>query len=76
VQYESILFSNYCYFLSFVMISILINFILVSRRRETNRKKAAQLLREGKRAEARDCLARCIDITPQMALELMNVRAK
>ena len=38
-----------------------------------NRKKAAQLLREGKRAEAREALQRCIDITPQMALDLMNV---
>ena len=28
---------------------------------------------EGKRSEARDCLAQCIDITPQMALELINV---
>lgn len=43
------------------------------RRRDMNRKKAAQLLREGKRSEARDCLAQCIDITPHMALELMNV---
>ena len=43
------------------------------RRRAMNRKKAAQLLMEGKRSEARDCLAQCIDITPQMALELINV---
>jgi len=45
----------------------------MSRRRAVNRKKAAQLLMEGKRSEARDCLAQCIDITPQMALELINV---
>ena len=43
------------------------------RRRDVNRKKAAQLLREGKRSEARDCLTKCIDITPHMALQLMNV---
>jgi len=43
------------------------------RRRALNRKKAAQLLSEGKRAEARDCLAQCIDISPHMALQLMNV---
>jgi len=43
------------------------------RRRAVNRKRAAQLLMEGKRSEARDCLAQCIDITPQMALELINV---
>ena len=43
------------------------------RRREMYRKKAAQFLREGKKTEARDCLSKCVDITPQMALELMNV---
>ncbi|BFZ12204.1 hypothetical protein BsWGS_15243 [Bradybaena similaris] len=41
-------------------------------RRELHRKKAAQFLREGKRTEAKECLQRCVDITPQMALELMN----
>ncbi|CAL1533210.1 unnamed protein product, partial [Lymnaea stagnalis] len=41
-------------------------------RRELNRRKAAQFLREGKRGEAKECLQRCVDITPQMALELMN----
>lgn len=43
------------------------------RKREMYRKKAAQMLREGKRSEARECLQRCIDISPEMALELMNV---
>ncbi|GFS11584.1 exonuclease 1 [Elysia marginata] len=42
-------------------------------RRELNRKKAAQFLREGKRSEAKECLQKCVDITPQMALNLMNV---
>ncbi|KAI8785058.1 exonuclease 1 [Biomphalaria glabrata] len=41
-------------------------------RRELHRKKAAQFLREGKKAEAKECLQRCVDITPQMALQLMN----
>ena len=41
-------------------------------RRQTNRKLAAQLLREGRKSEARDALVKCIDVTPQMALELMN----
>ncbi|XP_021367143.1 exonuclease 1-like isoform X2 [Mizuhopecten yessoensis] len=41
-------------------------------KREMYRKKAAQMLREGKRAEARECLQRCIDISPEMALEVMN----
>lgn len=46
---------------------------LFFRKREINKKKAAQLLREGKRAEARECLQRCIDISPDMALNLMTV---
>ncbi|XP_041351414.1 exonuclease 1-like [Gigantopelta aegis] len=41
-------------------------------RRDIFKKKAAVFLREGKRAEARECLQRCIDVTPQMALNLMN----
>lgn len=42
-------------------------------KRDMYRKKAAQLLREGNRAEARECLQRCIDISPEMALRLMEV---
>ncbi|KAL5009267.1 hypothetical protein ScPMuIL_014848 [Solemya velum] len=42
-------------------------------KRDLYKKKAAALLREGNRAEARECLRRCVDITPQMALQLMNV---
>ncbi|CAH1791053.1 unnamed protein product [Owenia fusiformis] len=46
-------------------------------RRELYRKKAAQYLREGKKSEARDCFTKCIDITPLMALEVMQAcRAK
>ncbi|KAH9487687.1 Rad2 nuclease [Bulinus truncatus] len=45
-------------------------------KRELHRKKAAQYLREGKRAEAKECLQRCVDITPQMALQLMNACRK
>ncbi|XP_046546181.1 exonuclease 1-like isoform X2 [Haliotis rubra] len=41
-------------------------------RREMNRKKAAAFLREGKRSEAKECLQRSVDVTPQMALQLMN----
>ncbi|XP_067681752.1 exonuclease 1-like isoform X2 [Haliotis asinina] len=41
-------------------------------RREMNRKKAAAYLREGKRSEAKECLQRSVDVTPQMALQLMN----
>ncbi|XP_074662226.1 uncharacterized protein LOC141914815 isoform X2 [Tubulanus polymorphus] len=41
-------------------------------RRSQYKKKAAQYLREGKRAEARDCFTKCIDVTPEMALETMQ----
>uniref|UniRef100_A0A665TLB9 Exonuclease 1 n=1 Tax=Echeneis naucrates TaxID=173247 RepID=A0A665TLB9_ECHNA len=36
-------------------------------RREVNLQKGRQLLREGKLSEARDCFARCVNITPAMA---------
>ena len=46
---------------------------IFSRRRQTNKKKAAQFLREGRRAEARQCLQMSVDITHTMALKLMEV---
>jgi exonuclease-1 len=36
------------------------------------KKKAAQCLLEGKRNEARECFQRCIECTPQMALEVIK----
>ena len=36
------------------------------------KKKAAQLLLEGKRNEARECFQRCIECTPKMALEVIK----
>jgi len=36
------------------------------------RKKAAQCLAEGRRNEARECFQRCIDCTPQMALDVIK----
>ena len=44
------------------------------RRRDIHRKKAKAFLREGKKAEARESLQRCIDVTPEMALQLMKVK--
>ena len=38
------------------------------------RKKAAQCLAEGRHNEARECFTRCIDCTPKMALEVIQVR--
>lgn len=37
------------------------------------KRKGKQLLREGKVQEARDCFQQSIDVTPQMALEVMKV---
>ena len=54
-------------------IHLLCKYIFFFRKRDMYRKKAAQLLREGNRAEARECLQRCIDISPEMALRLMEV---
>ena len=48
-------------------------FLFYLRRRDVNRKKAAQLLREGNRSGARECLQKSIDITAEMALQVMKV---
>ncbi|GAB1601260.1 exonuclease 1-like [Argonauta hians] len=42
-------------------------------RRKVNRQKAAQFLKEGRRSEAKECLQRSIDITPEMARKLIEV---
>ena len=47
---------------------------VIVRRREVNKKKAAQLLREGRRSEARDALQKCVDINSDMAVKLMKAR--
>ncbi|ROT71588.1 Exonuclease 1 [Penaeus vannamei] len=40
--------------------------------REKNRKKAKELLREGKAKEARECFQRCVDITSEMAADTIR----
>ncbi|KAK3875923.1 hypothetical protein Pcinc_019241 [Petrolisthes cinctipes] len=40
--------------------------------RERNRKKAKELLREGRTREARECFQRCVDITSEMAAEVID----
>ncbi|EEC03153.1 exonuclease, putative, partial [Ixodes scapularis] len=40
--------------------------------RETNRQKAKQFLIEGRIKEARECYQRAVDITPEMALDLIK----
>jgi hypothetical protein len=37
------------------------------------RKKASQCLKEGRANEARECFQRCIECTPQMALDVIKV---
>lgn len=39
--------------------------------RERNRKKAKELLREGKIKEAKECFQRCVDITSEMAADVI-----
>ena len=46
------------------------------RSKEAYRKKAAQFLKEGKRTEAEECFQQCIDCTPQMALDVIQVTKK
>ncbi|XP_042233541.1 exonuclease 1-like isoform X2 [Homarus americanus] len=40
--------------------------------RERNRKKAKELLREGKIREAKECFQRCVDVTSEMAANVIN----
>ncbi|XP_045606109.1 exonuclease 1 [Procambarus clarkii] len=40
--------------------------------RERNRKKAKELLREGKIREAKECFQRCVDVTSEMAADVIN----
>ncbi|XP_068227346.1 exonuclease 1 isoform X2 [Palaemon carinicauda] len=40
--------------------------------RERNRKKAKELLREGKIKEAKECFQRCVDITSEMAADVIT----
>lgn len=42
------------------------------RNRERNRKKAKELLREGKANEARECFQRCVEVTSEMASEVIR----
>lgn len=44
----------------------------IFRNREKNRKKAKELLREGKAKEARECFQRCVDITSEMAADTIR----
>ena len=41
-------------------------------RREMYKRKAAALLAEGRKAEARECFERCTEVTPVMAVEVMR----
>ena len=52
------------------------NILKNKRSKEAYRKKAKQFLQVGKRTEARECFQRCIDCTPQMALDVIQVNIK
>uniref|UniRef100_A0A8C9TAV6 Exonuclease 1 n=1 Tax=Scleropages formosus TaxID=113540 RepID=A0A8C9TAV6_SCLFO len=41
-------------------------------RRQVNLQRGKQLLREGKLSQARDCFARCVNVTPAMAHEVIK----
>lgn len=48
-------------------------FLFLNRQREANRKKAKEFLIEGKLKEAREYYQRAVDITSEMALDLIKV---
>ena len=45
------------------------------KKREENLERANQLTRNGKPIQARDCYVKCVDVTPQMAYQLIKVRS-
>lgn len=43
------------------------------KRREENLRQARDLEARGRHSEARDCYVKCIDVTPQMAFQVIKV---
>lgn len=41
--------------------------------RDTNREKGIELARLGKHTEARECFVKAVDVTPEMAYQLIKV---
>lgn len=41
--------------------------------REANREKGLKLSREGRHSEARECFVKAVDVTPEMAYQLIKV---
>jgi exonuclease-1 len=50
------------------------NLSLVRRRREDNLSKANALAAQGRSKDARDLYTKCVDVIPEMALQLIKVR--
>jgi hypothetical protein len=46
---------------------------LIRRRREDNLSKANALAAQGRSKDARDLYTKCVDVTPEMALQLIKV---
>ena len=44
------------------------------KRRKEYKEKGKALLREGKRSDAYECFQKCIDVSPEMAHSLIEVR--
>jgi exonuclease 1 len=46
------------------------------KKREENLRQARDLEAKGKHSEARECYVKCVDITPQMAYQVIKVSAQ
>ena len=46
----------------------------MKRKREQNKTKAEALATEGKHSQARELYVKCVDVTPEMAFQLIKVR--
>ena len=49
------------------------NVIVFGRTRQENKAKGLAFLRAGNRQQALECFQKCVDITPEMALEVIKV---
>lgn len=49
------------------------NIFMFNRTRQENKAKGLAFLRAGNRQQAQECFQKCVDITPEMALEVIRV---
>ena len=56
------------------MVVNLVGLVCVFRSRQKYKAKGMEFLRAGNKMQAMECFQKCVDITPEMALKVMQVR--